>query len=728
MQIAPHLPDITNLINENIAVSIVAPTGSGKSVLIPQALAQIYRCFITVPTRTAAISLAEYQRILVGDKYPTGYIGHAAEGDIQYNDTSRIVYVTAGHAMHKLLSHFSNGIPRDVTFCDVLMVDEVHAGTLDTSIILSLWDKVYQSGVNCPRLLVASATPVPINLSIQIKEYVVTIQSHGVTIKYYNRDIEGDDTQLYTASGALAYQIHTSTDINTGHILVFAPGAREVELVISMIEDAISNDKHSTKKAIVIRAYGALDQQSLSLIYRETGPNERKIVVATNIAETAITIPDIGHVIDTMREKRSETSPSGGMSLNRTYISKDSAIQRAGRTGRTRPGVCYRMCTFERYEKLEQHRPPEIDRVPIYDIIMQLLSVGLAPETTIRDISTARVTQATRLLKMLELIDGNNHVTDAGMFVPKFHLSVRNATFLYKWYKSDAKYPIFPGIVTACIIDSYSPSYYRIPRKKPDQTNAEYNDYISTYRDDYFSSILGYSDLETALNLFILFYKTFHEITYEEKSLASWSNANGLNNKKIRELLGSIKQVVGAFAKLQYDVKKGPFVANNVINASRHMLLSVYSDQVMIHSKEQSYYSPLHKQEYRLDSKNAVNKFREDPPVGIIALNMAEIKTPKSTLRIISFALDTQVDGNSKPIIPRTTMRPISAVDKVTSVEESQQNRQNRATPFEVLDSLPMLVVDEDEPAPNKTPILIILQSTESNIDDMLDELKEFGI
>lgn len=115
MLIASHLPSIVKLISTNDTVSIVAATGSGKSVGVPAAIASAgARCFVTVPTRTAATSLAEYQRLLQQAASPGSdvrkLVGYAAEGDINYSSATRIAYVTGGHARRKMLSYFSDGV------------------------------------------------------------------------------------------------------------------------------------------------------------------------------------------------------------------------------------------------------------------------------------------------------------------------------------------------------------------------------------------------------------------------------------------------------------------------------------------------------------------------------------------------------------------------------------------------------------------------------------------
>jgi len=680
MQITSHLPAIVKLISTHPVVSVVASTGSGKSVGIPAAIAATgARCFVTVPTRTAAISLAEYQTTLQKSSSPdidtSKLVGYAAEGNVNYGPSTKIAYVTGGHARRKMLSYFSHGLVRPIDFCDVLMVDEVHSGSIDTTMIISLWIKASSLGVSVPRLVIASATPVPLTISPPPFVYTVEIPAFPIQYKYLDRDLDIDDStgQLYIEASKIAASVHRDTPINTGHILIFAPGSTEIERIMSSLTETFRISTPD-KIAIIIPAFGALKQEDIALIYKDTSPNERKIIIATNIAEMSITISDVGHVIDTMVEKRAETSQSGGFRLATQRISKDSAKQRAGRTGRTRPGVCYRLSTQQLFDSLEQHRPPEIQRVPIYEIVMELLDVGLSPETVILDIDPQRVTQAVLLLSRLGMVTNSNNsisVTPMGHFAPKLHISVRNASFLWNWITIG--YPIFPGIVTAVLIDSYGPSYYWIPRRKPDMTPETYNSFVLDYKSKFFAKYIGYNDLETSLNMWTDLMRNtggIHNSHSTQKTIINWSRLNSMNNKKIRELLMIVDQCVNAVKREQFDVQIGPFTTDGVIKAARPLLLSVYSDSTLIHSRDITYFNPSTREDYRLDNRDSINTLSSNPPKGVIALSTAEIKTQRGSFRVVGFAVDTEFDGLGRQITskpprsnqpsrgPRTTSRP----------------------------------------------------------------------
>lgn len=722
MQIAPHLPNIIKKISSSPVVSIIAPTGSGKSVGVPAAIASAgAKCFVVVPTRTAAISLAEYQRVLQTKASPgidvNKLVGYAAEGNVNYTSETMIAYVTGGHARRKMLSYFSKGKASPIDFCDVLMVDEVHSGSIDTTVIISLWMKAAQQGSRVPRLVVASATPIPMIIEPAPDVYTVEMAAFPIEYKYLSKDIDFDDPSglLYIEAAKMAANVHKSTPINTGHILIFAPGSAEVENIARLLKEELK-DPIPNKSADIIPAFGALKQEDIALIYKQMGPNERKIVIATNIAEMSITITDVGHVIDTMVEKRAETSQSGGFRLTTHYIAKDSARQRAGRTGRTRPGVCYRLCTEDRFNKFEDHRPPEIQRIPIYETVMELLDVGLYPENVVKGIDVQKVTAASQLLirlGMITKVDSMITVTDMGHFAPKFHVSVRNAAFLWKWIQSG--YPIFPGIVVACLIDSYGPSYFWIPRRKPEMSLEEYNIMIKEYKQKYFGKYIGYNDLETCLNMWSDLTTKMGGVNSNPKLLIPWARDNSINNKKIRELLMIVEQSINAANRLGYQVVIGPFTTEGVMKAARPLLLNVYSDLTLIQRRDISYFNPVTKEDYRLDNRDAVNKMSDNPPSGVIALVTAEIKTQRGVFRVIGFGVDTDTDGLGRPIVLRN--KPFSPRGPRVLVRSQPTQSQPVPEINEALDLLASLNIG--------TETKEAVQDTTQEAFDLLDTLNQ---
>ncbi|XP_069483380.1 ATP-dependent RNA helicase DHX29 [Ambystoma mexicanum] len=165
-----------------------------------------------------------------------------------------------------------------------------------------------------------------------------------------------------------------------GAVLIFLPGLADIQ----QLYDLLSSDKrfHSRKRYKLIALHSILSTQDQSEAFTLPPPGVRKIVLATNIAETGITIPDVVFVIDTGRTKENRYHESSQMSsLVETFVSKASALQRQGRAGRVRDGFCFRMYTKERFESFLDYSVPEILRVPLEELCLHIMKCDLgSPE------------------------------------------------------------------------------------------------------------------------------------------------------------------------------------------------------------------------------------------------------------------------------------------------------------------------------------------------------------
>lgn len=164
-----------------------------------------------------------------------------------------------------------------------------------------------------------------------------------------------------------------------GAVLIFLPGLSEIERSIrTMKQDALLSDK---KRACIFALHSSMPTEAQRAIFRKMEAGVCKIVVATNIAETSITVTDVTHVIDTGREKQTGYDPYTHMtSLREVWTSQASAKQRAGRAGRVRPGICYRLYTESfMQDNMAPHAPPEIRRVLLENLILTILLLELGP-------------------------------------------------------------------------------------------------------------------------------------------------------------------------------------------------------------------------------------------------------------------------------------------------------------------------------------------------------------
>ena len=738
MQITAHLRSIIELIVAKPTVLLVAPTGSGKSIGVPAAIAAIgSKVLVSAPTRTAAISLAAYQSTIQAKSKSGVTVGYAADAEIHYDESTNIVYATSGHVRKKMLSYFDDGQVAPITFCDVLFVDEIHSGSLDNTVIVSLWMTAASAGVTVPRLLLASATPIPLEIQPAPSVYTVKLNNYPVDIIYDTTDYKHDKVLAVAArKAAMIHNENLPSAKNKGHILVFAAGSSEVQRIAQDIREELTRTK-TISSAKIIPVFGALRQEDIATIYDETPVNIRKIIIATNIAETAITIDELGYVVDSLYEKRAETSKNGGLRLTTRMISKDSAKQRLGRTGRTMPGKCYRLCTEATFNTLEDHRPAEIDRVPIYEVVMDIMGVGLDPAIILPQSSQTKITSSIALLNKLGMINDDNVVTDIGLFAAYFPISVRNTRFIWDW--DERKLPLFVGIVLACLMDNFGPSYFWVPRKEPGENPEDYRLKIAAHMDKYMSKYTGPSDLDTCINLWLDLTKNIGGYDHHSRALGRYCQDNSLNNKQIKELLKSVKQSVLGARRYGLKFKEGNFTREGAMKQVLDSLHKAYPDRVMYNQRGESYYSPDTRESYRLD-RNMIGTYNANPPTALIAINTTEIMSGGRSNRVISFAVATDKydpdiaakSADRSKTRPRTTQsaNPISIratttidinddlLDSLLGIIPSDTKTTDGTDNFDILDSLVPNTTSSSEPKDDKVDEVVKDQVVKDQVVD----------
>ena len=412
LPVSPHLENIVNVIKNNPTSMIVAPTGSGKTLGIPLALSALeIKTFISVPTRMIAIGTYESQLYIQQDLRPkneaSSIVGYASQGKINYTKNTKIVYATSGHIRRKMLRYFSRDSIRPIDFCDVLIVDEIHTGSIDNTVIISLWCLAFLKGVKVPKLVMMSATPNYVGrISPEPEVYEVVIESsYTVEPVYHNRDydLSKDDSILWNDIAKIAYKFHTENPYDDGHILIFGPGLEEIETIGREITNMLK-DYIGTFELFIL--YGGASQEVRQKVLSESSQGIRKIIVGTNAVEAGITINNVGFVIDSLTEKVIKVSQSGGLRLVSNFSNKNSSKQRCGRTGRTRSGICYRMCTKEFYdEKLKQNSELEINRIPIHQVLIELISSGVIPTEVLIGVDFEKLKESMNSLFSLGMID-----------------------------------------------------------------------------------------------------------------------------------------------------------------------------------------------------------------------------------------------------------------------------------------------------------------------------------
>ena len=374
---------ILELLKKNQIILIEGETGSGKTTQIPQYLYENGYCkdnkkiCITQPRRVAAMSVASRVAYEMGVK-----CGHEVGYSIRFEENvsriTKIIYMTDGIFLRYLLS---DNLLNDFS---AIIIDEAHERSIFTDIIFGIIKELIQKREDL-RVIISSATLSTTkfqNYFFDAPLIKVPGRRYPVDI-YYTKSPEPDYIE---AAVITALQIHISQaeelfdeDNLGGDILIFLTGQEEIELAKRMINNQIKKLRGKIPNCIVLPIYAALPSEEQAKIFLPVSKGERKIILATNIAETSITINGIAYVIDSGFCKQMCYDPRTGLeTLAITPISKANAKQRAGRAGRVRPGKCFRLYTSNSYEnELEDDNIPEIQRNNLISMILLMKSLGI---------------------------------------------------------------------------------------------------------------------------------------------------------------------------------------------------------------------------------------------------------------------------------------------------------------------------------------------------------------
>jgi HrpA-like RNA helicase len=440
--------------------------------------------------------------------------------------------------------------------------------------VYSLWEKCAQAVKVYPRLILSSAF-IDEEKFTNIPKYIVTTESYPVEIIYHTKTFSPHSQDLYLDLAQIISEYHLKEEDINSHFLVFAPGKGEIDKIIRHLKQA--------DNMLVLPAYSNLEKSDLDKIYDEV-TNKRKIIIATNIAETGITIENIGMVFDSLLEKRAETSSIGGLRMVTTKIAKSSAEQRKGRTGRTKAGKYYVMTTREDFEKLEPTRKDEIERVPITDVIMSLVAVGLDPITVIKKLTSEKKENAFNILQYLKLIEYNVQymITEKGNFVSNFEMSVYNSASLYDILKNIPVAPLHAAAILT-MIDMVDQTYFYFPPTPAGKSTREHR---LEYRSK-FNKYFGETDIHVFANIWNDLMNTIGGlIAFTENKrnvwniITGWTQANSLNNKQIKEMLKSLISTLTVLFRLGFiiyqDLQSSLIPVDDVITKIRPVLATNY--------------------------------------------------------------------------------------------------------------------------------------------------------
>lgn len=426
LPITSVLPSLFKALKSSNQVILQAPPGAGKSTLLPLKLLQqkIFtgRILMLEPRRLAARNIATFMASQLQQKVGED-VGYRMRGDTKVSKSTRLEVVTEG-----ILTRMIQQDP-ELTDYDLIIFDEFHERSLNADIGLAFALEVQQGLRDDLNLLVMSATLDSEGLQLMLPDaQLLTAEGRCFPVSYSYHPMNLQRSTIKQAlPGAIATTVKLALQQHAGNILVFLPGVSEIKRCQQQLQELANESLY------VLPLYGQLTQQQQQAAINPLREGQRKIVLATNIAETSLTIEGISVVIDSGLERRVSFSPRSGVGrLQTRRISQASATQRAGRAGRLLAGHCYRLWREEEHSRLETQIEPEIMAADLTSTFLELKVWGVdsfAELALLDQPSTANVQYAEHLLTDLGALESgscNKH----GQALAEFGMSPRLAHML----------------------------------------------------------------------------------------------------------------------------------------------------------------------------------------------------------------------------------------------------------------------------------------------------------
>lgn len=475
LPVYPFRDDLIAAIREYQVMIIVGETGSGKTTQIPQYLYEAgfteggKKIGCTQPRRVAAMSVSARVAQEMGVKLGNE-VGYSIRFEDCTSDRTVLKYMTDGTLHREFLSE------PDLASYSVMIIDEAHERTLHTDILFGLVKDIARFRTDL-KLLISSATLDAEKFSEFFDNapvFKIPGRRFPVDI-YYTKAPEADYIDACVVS---VLQIHATQPL--GDILVFLTGQEEIETCQEVLQDRVKRLGSKIHELLILPVYANLPSDMQAKIFEPTPPNARKVILATNIAETSLTIDNIIYVIDPGFAKQNNFSSRTGMeSLMVVPISKASADQRAGRAGRVAPGKCFRLYTAWAYkQELEDNTVPEIQRINLGNAVLMMKALGINDLIHFDFLDPPPHETLVLALEQLYALGALNHhgeLTKLGRRMAEFPVDPMMAKMLL----ASEKYKCSEEIVTIAAMLSVNSSVFYRPKDKiihADTARKNFND------------------------------------------------------------------------------------------------------------------------------------------------------------------------------------------------------------------------------------------------------------
>jgi len=418
------LPELTSTLRARNAAVLVAPPGAGKTTRVPLVLAEEpwakgKTILVLEPRRLAARAAAARMASTLGEAVG-GTVGYRVRFGSKISRTTRIEVVTEGIFTRRVLDDPAlEGVA-------AVLFDEFHERSLDADLGLALARDVQQGLREDLKILVMSATLDGARVGGLLGDAPL-VESAGrafpVDTRYVGRD------PRVPIEREVADTAVRSLRADAGSLLVFLPGAAEIRRTETMLRERVSDPGID-----IVPLFGALEADVQDRAIMPAPPGRRKVVLATSIAETSLTIEGVRVVVDCGLARVPRYEPDVGLTrLETVRVSRASADQRRGRAGRTEPGVCYRLWDEPQTVSLEPANRPEILAADLSGLMLDLAHWGVADPSALAFLDPPpgpALAEAKSLLRELGAIDSDGRITEEGRRLRNLPLSPRLARMI----------------------------------------------------------------------------------------------------------------------------------------------------------------------------------------------------------------------------------------------------------------------------------------------------------
>jgi HrpA-like RNA helicase len=545
LPVQAQLPQILDMIDENRVSGYESSTGSGKTTMIPPGYVLKHGKTKRVMVIQPIVISCQRSKDRVQKLYPDLVVEICAGGRNRMNDQTDVAFVTAGHAI------IDFGIHHDFPGIDLVIFDECHVQCVEYEMLGKMIRHFFHSLKF--HVLLLSATLHSEVLSswerlIQKPLPILTLkfQIFPVEETFHNRDYSfGKDEQQVLLHDACTYLVQENKNAEPGHFLVFCSGLEQ----INKLEKLLYSEK-SLGNCSIYTAHSTVPEDELDRALSQVLPldGSRSFILTTDLCETSVTVPHVVRVLELGQQKIC-ICPNDVSILKTVQVSRVATIQRKGRTGRTNPGKIHRMYTKETYDNLEPNYPPALERHPLHQMVLNLVSFNipvydLLPEFKSKLDVCLQSLQADGLL----FYNRRNELKMSmeAKAICYWPLSLPLSRVLYKVYQLPTPQEQLVGMLSVVIAEVEKTSilcFY--PRKKREESNDEYEHRLDDQKQKW--SRFAESSccpLNSSVFAYFLYLK---ESTF--KTRIQWVQEHGLNNKTIKMIGLLLKRIRPIYLK-----------------------------------------------------------------------------------------------------------------------------------------------------------------------------------